>query len=53
MVTLLGKPLLDGNATPSVKSWLRQGHHKADDNRIRKKVKPEYLQHQMAVWSLL
>jgi hypothetical protein len=32
-----------------VKLCLRQGYHKADDNRISKKVKPEDPQHQMAL----
>jgi hypothetical protein len=41
IVRLLGKSLTNWDATPFTKSKLKQGHDKADGNRIRKKVKPE------------
>jgi hypothetical protein len=53
VVKLFGKSLMDWAASPFVRSWLRHGHHKANESRIRKKIEPENKQHQIAVWILL
>jgi hypothetical protein len=39
-VKLIGKPLAEWDATPFVKSSLRLGHHRAGDNRVKKKGAP-------------
>jgi hypothetical protein len=38
---------MDGAASPFVRSWLRQLHHKTDENGIRKKINPENSQHRL------
>lgn len=38
---LLRKPLTNRNVTPSIKSLLRQGQHKADNDGMRKEMRPE------------
>jgi hypothetical protein len=52
-VKLIGKPFAEWDAMPFVKSWLRLGHQKPADNRVKKKGDIEYSRHQLAFWSLL
>jgi hypothetical protein len=41
-VKLLVKPFKDWNVTPSIKSLLREGHYKADNDGMRKEMRPQY-----------
>jgi hypothetical protein len=43
---LLENNFMTGNTSCQI-VWLRHRHHKADGNRTRKTVQPEYPQHQM------
>ncbi|XP_067130130.1 E3 SUMO-protein ligase KIAA1586-like [Centruroides vittatus] len=52
-INLMGRSLEDFDATPHVKSWLRQGHHSASDKSVKAKVPNTTCKNQSMIWKII
>lgn len=51
-INLLGKELMDWEATPFVKSWLNCNHRLTVDTRVRQESTKAFNENQLAIWNL-